>query len=203
MDVPIISDGQTVRVPVQIALIPKGTESDDIVATAKYHASDKTIKGRWQQLRAGEIRFIKDYLFALDLVEADKRALLADKTKTLTQMREKRTKGILASLLRGYASPNAISSMLFVTKETAKKMELVITGKFSNYHTRQNYFNGNSLMTLVTVDVTNERFTVYQRGIEEYGDYTFVDIKGNDKKPNGVDIDATIKAYNLGNAASF
>jgi hypothetical protein len=203
LDVKMVAGDQMVSVPVQVALIPKGIDSDDIVTTSKYHAIDKTIKGRWQQWRSGEIKFIRDYLFALDLVEADRKALLADKTRTLLQMREKRSKSILVSLLRGYASPNTISSMLFVTKETAKKMEISIMGKLNNYHTRQNYFNGNSLMTLVVVDVNMERFTVYQRGIEEFGEYTFVDIKGNDKKPNGVDIDAVVKAYNLGNSASF
>jgi len=53
-------------------------------------------------------------------------------------------------------------------------------------------------MMLVVVDVRMERFTIYQRGISEFAEYTFEDIKRNNKNTNATDIMAILKSYNLG-----
>ena len=201
LDVRLVSGDQSVTIPVHIFLSPKSMESGSIVDSAKYEGIDKTMKGRFHQWRSGEIKFFKDYLLAGDIIEANRKALMGDKTGILSSIQSQRSKGILASLIRGYAAPNAVSAILNVSKETARGIESAIRGKLADFPARQRYFSGNSLMTLVVIDTVMERFTIYQRGIEDYSHYTFDDIKQNGTKSNGTDIDAVLKAYNLGHAA--
>lgn len=203
IDVKLSQGDQTVTMPVSVILNTKVIDSDDFVTICKANHQDKSFMGRWHQWRSGEISFIKDYLLCLDLVEADKNALLADKTHSLLAMRTKRYKGVLATLLSGYASPNAVSTMIIISKDTANKVELVLRGSFKSHTVRERYFDSNSTMMLVVLDTKMERFTIYQRGISEYAEYTLDDIKSNNKKPNGVDIDSVLKAYQLGNVANI
>ena len=200
----VIQEGDNkISIPVQANLIPKSIGSDDIINITSLNGVDKSLKGRWHQWRSGEIRFVPDYLLALDLIEMDLKALKADPTGTLLQNRSKRTKNILAAISGGQASPNVVSTMMIVTKETAKEMEFQIKGKFSSPRIREQYFKSNMLMTLVVVDPALERFTLHQRGIADSGIYTFQDIKGNDSRANGVDIDSVLKAYKLGEAPTL
>jgi hypothetical protein len=201
LDVRLVSGDCSVTMPVHIYLSPKSMDSNSIIASAQFEGVDKSMKARWRQWRSGEIKFFKDYLLAGDIIEANRKALLGDKTGVLSSIQSQRSKGILASLIRGYAAPNAVSAVLNVSKETARGIETAIRGQLSNFTARQRYFSGNSLMTLVVVDPTMERFTVYQRGIDDFSHYTFDDIKANGTKANGTDIDAVLKAYNLGHAA--
>ncbi len=203
LDVKVSQGEYTTTIPVLITLNTKLIEGDDFVAICNANSIDKSMSGRWHQWRSGEISAIKDYLLCLDIIEADKKALLADKTHSLLGSRSKRYKGVIATLLSGYASPNAVSTMVIISKETANKVELTIRGSLKNHHVRDKYFESNSTMMLVILDTKMERFTIYQRGIADYREYTLEDIKHNDKKPNGVDIDSVLKAYQLGNVANI
>lgn len=201
LDVKIVSGDQSVTIPIQIMLSPISMASNDIVTSASFNSSDKTMVGRWRQWRSGEISFFKDYLLALDQVEANRKGLVADKTGVLTAIQSQRSKGILATLLRGYAAPNAVSAMLNISKDTSKQLEYTLRGKLTDFTTRKRYFEGNSLMSLIVIDPQMERFTVFQRGISEYGTYTFDDVKNNSTKTTGTDIESILKAYSAGHAA--
>lgn len=199
-----IQDGDaSITMPIQVNLIPKSIPSDAIISITSNNSLDKSLSGRWHAWRSGEIRFAKDFILCQDLLAADRKALLADKTGTLLTARSKRSKNLLASLVSGQPSPNAVSTMMVVSKATAKEMELELKGSLHNVKTRNEYFASNALMMLVVVDTTLERFTMYQRGIADAGEYTLDDIKANSKKANGVDIESVLKAYNLGQAPTL
>lgn len=192
----------TIGIPVQATLMPSMISPSDIITITQNNSLDKTMKGRWHGMRSGQLRFVRDYLLNLDLIEQDKKALMADKTGTLLKARNKRLKNIIAALGSGRASPNAVSSMMIVSKETARQMEVAMGGKkLRSPRVRQEYFKGNVLMALVVVDPVMERFTIYQRGIADAADYTFADIKNNNKKAGGVDLESVLKAYRLGDTA--
>ena len=194
----------TIGIPIQATLVPSMISPNDIITITQYNDIDKSMKGRWHAMRSGQIRFARDYLLNLDLIEQDRAALIADKTGTLLKARNKRLKNIIAALASGRASPNSVSSMMVVSKDTAAQMEMAMNGKkLRSARVRQEYFKGNVLMMLVVVDPVMERFTIYQRGIADAGDYTFADIKQNNKKAGGVDIEAVLKAYKLGDAVSL
>lgn len=203
IEVKVFSGEHSITIPVTVSIVPKSIDSQDLVDITAYGSTDKSWSGRWHSWRSGEIRFVKDYLLCLDLIEADRRSLMADKTGTLLTIRSKRTKNILAALVSGRASPNAISTIVIVSKSTAEQMEMALKGKFKNPHTREEYFKTNTAMMLVVVDTTMERFTIYQRGIADVGMYTLDDIKVNSKRGNTPDIESIMKAYKLGEAPTL
>jgi len=82
-------------------------------------------------------------------------------------------------------------------------MEAALGGRLKSSRVRDNYFRSNTAMMLVVVDMSSERFTLYQRSIDDVGSYTLEDIKKNGSKANGVDIESVLKAYNLGNAPTL
>ncbi len=192
-----------VNVPVEIRLIPKSIKADSLVEISKANSIDRTMAGRYHAWRSGELKGIMDYLFCLDIIDADRKALMADTTGTLSNLRTKRSKGILAALMSGAASPNTISTMVIMSSTTAADIEFSLLGKLSNAHVRKKYFDNNATMMLVVVDTRREIFTLYQRGVADAGTYTFNDIKNNDKKANGVDIKSVLEAYRLGNAPTL
>ena len=198
------NDGKKeISIPVSINLVPKSIASDDLVSIVSHNSIDKSMAGRWHQWRAEEIEFLPDLLLNLDLIEADRKALDADRDGTLGVARSKRTKNILATIISGQMSPNAVSTMVIVSKETAFEMEKALGGKLKSSRVRDNYFRSNTAMMLVVVDMASERFTLYQRSIDDFGRYTLEDIKKNGNNSNGTDIEAVLKAYNLGNAPTL
>ena len=128
---------------------------------------------------------------------------MADRTGTLLSIRSKRTKGIWAALVSGQASPNAVSTMSIVSKQTAEQMEMALKGKFRSARTRDEYFKSNTSMMLIVVDTVMERFTIYQRGIADAGTYTLDDIKNSTKRTGVQDIESIMKAYKLGESPSL
>ena len=197
------ADETTITVPISVSLTPKSIPSKDIIAITSNQNLDKSLSGRFHAWRSGEIRFLQDYLLCQDLIEADRKALKADSSGTLSSLRSKRTKNILASVISLSASPNAVSAMQIVSKETAREMEVALKGKLKSSRVRDKFWASNALAMLVVVDIAMERFTLYQRGIDDAGQYTLDDIKSNDKNGNGVDIDSVLKAYKLGEAPTL
>lgn len=189
-----------VNIPVRAVLYPKAMDSSEILAVASFASKDVTMKGRWRAWRSGEIEFLKDYLLAMDMVEAHKKAANSDKTGTLLNYQSGKFNNLITALIRGQASPNNISTTIIISKQTANEMRLSLKGDLNNYHIRENYFKGSALATIVVVDHRTETFTIYYRGIDDYGIYTLSDIKKNSKQGNGVDIKSVIKAYQLGDS---
>jgi hypothetical protein len=139
----------------------------------------------------------------LDLIERDKKALLNDDSGLYIEARRNKTKGFFATLLTGDVSLNSASAMAVITKRTAEELELAIKGKLVRAGDRDAYFKATNSMMLVVVDTMAERLSIYQRGISEYGMYTFTDIKDHSKKSGAVDIGSILKAYKLGEAPSL
>lgn len=194
---------ETVKIPIQIALAPKLITQAAILQITSTNAVEKTAKGRYHQWRSGEIRFVRDYLLNLDLIEQDRKALINDETGLLMTNRTKRFNSLIELLAKDRVSPNAVSTMQIITSETAEQIETRIRGKLAKSRIREKFFKSNVLMMLVVVDTVTERFTIYYRGIAQASEYTLEDIRGNAKKAGGVDIESMIKAFKMGEAASF
>lgn len=203
LEVKLVSGDTMVTMPVNVILAPKVIEADDFVAIEAHLNVDKSISGRYHAWRSGQIKFFSDYLLAFDLVEANRKALMSDKTGTLLRQQSTQSKGLLASVISGKISPNAISTMVVISKATAQRIEPSLGGRLTDYGVRTKYFKNNATMMLIVVDTRMERFTIYQRGINDYSELTFDDIAANSKKSNSTDIGSIVSAYKLGNAATL
>ena len=198
-----VSDANIITIPITATLMPKSIASQDLINIIASQAVDKSVSGRYHSWRSGEIEFIKDYLLNLDLIERDRKAIMADSTGLLAGARSKKIKSILNTLLSGFSSPNVASSIVVVSRTTAQAMEVELKGKFKSHATMAKVWNATTAMMLVVVDTTMERFKIYQRGISEVGEYTLDDIKQNSSKANGVDIESVLAAYKLGDSPSL
>lgn len=202
LDVKVSTKDSKFSIPVIITLYPRIVDPADTIAISAANSKDKSYKGRWHAWRSGEIRFLKDYIFCMDLIEADRKALLADTTGTLIASRSKQVNNAMATVISDTSSPNTVSTMIIISKQTANDLELVLKGSLRSPRTRAAYFSDNLAMMLVVVDIRMERFVIYQRGIAEFAEYTFQDIKRNGKSTSGSDsIEGILQAYKLGNAA--
>lgn len=203
VEVKIASGEHSVSIPINVNVAPKSIRSSEIVAIITANSTDRSATARYHQWRSGEISFIRDYLLNMDLIDQDFKALKADTTGSMLSIRSKRTKGILATLASGQASPNAVSAMVVVSKSTAKEMEIAMRGKLKSSRVRDKYFKNGSTMMLVVVDSEMERFTMYQRGIDDFNEYTLDDIKGAATRTGANDIDSILQAYKAGDAATL
>lgn len=190
-------------IPVTATLKPRTTSTQSFIDSTTYSYKDKTMVGRWHQMRTGEISVVRDWIFKMDLVDADAKALRADETGNFGNARSKRYKNIVNSIASKRGNMNNMSSIFIVSKGTAREMERAIGGKFKKPKTVREFFKNNVACMLIVVDLQNERFNLYQRGIEDYGTYTFEDIKDRATKNNSNDIEAALKAYKMGQAPEF
>lgn len=200
LDLTVSFDGNLITIPIQATLVPKLIDPMDLVSTSKYTSVDQSLKARYHALRAGQISFWKDFLFAQDLIKMDRKALFADKTGLLNT-RSQATKAIVAGMVSGRGSPNAISAMQIISEETAAMVGKAIRGDLHKAGDRNRFFAGNVLMGLVIVNTTMQRFTIYERGKSDGASFTLDEIKT--VKSQGNDLEATLKAYRLGSSTSL
>jgi len=203
LEVKVANGDRFTTIPVNIVLLPRIISADDFIDISAHLNLDKSMKGRFHQWRSGQIKFFSDYLLCFDLIEANRKALMADKTGTFSLDQSRQSKGILTDVISGTISPNKISTMIIISKGCAQRVEATLGGKLSSHSIREKYFNNNMTMMLVVVDLKLETFDLYQRGIANFGQYTLHDIAANNKKAGGVDIESVLKAYKLGDAASL
>jgi hypothetical protein len=192
-----------VTIPVTVALSPKVIDSNVLPDVLAMTDVDTSFMGRYHQWRAGEIESFIDFVFATDLIEKDRKALLNDKSGVYKTLRERNTSGSIKNLITGKASVNMASAMAVVDKSTSEELEYALKGKLKSAKVRQRYFENTYSMMLVVVDTRAERLTIHQRGIADSGLYTFDDIKNASKKTNAIDIDSILKAYKLGESPTL
>lgn len=194
---------KSVTIPINVVLNPLVINSDVLPSVLAMTEQDTGFINRYHQWRSGEIESFTDYIFALDLIENDRKALLNDENGVYKEARLRKSKGMFATILTGRVSLNNASSMAVVTKQTGEALEVALKGKLKNRKVINAYFNGTNSMLLVVVDVRKERLKIYQRGISEVGTYTFSDIVSASTKTNGMDITSILKAYKLGDSPSL
>lgn len=203
LHVKIGTDKNSITMPVTVVLYPRVIESAALPNIMNLVYDDTSFSGRWHKWRAGEIESFIDYIFALDLIERDRKALLSDKSGLYAEARYKIARGQAATIATGRKSMNVASTMSVVSKRTAEEIELAMKGKLKNRPDRESLFRITNSMMLVVVDQASERLTIYQRGISDFGMYTYADIKDFSKKAGAVDIGSILKAYKLGESPSL
>lgn len=197
------TSGESVTMPVTVVLNPRVINSTDLPNIMTMVSDDESVVGRYHKWRAGEIESFIDYALALDLIERDRKALLNDSSGIYADARAKETERFLCYSTTSKRSLNTASTMAVISKRTAEELELAMKGKLKRQTDREKYFQTTNSMMIVVVDSSAERINIYQRGISEFGTYTYTDIKDNGKKASAIDINSILKAYKLGESPSL
>lgn len=189
-----LRDGdQSKKIPVLIRLLPTKIPSNSLTHMFTAGGAD-TWGDRWHLVRAGQIRFVRDFIFQIDMLDEHFKALINDKSGTYAAITDRRKNNVKKAALTGSVSLADASNIAVVSSETAKQMASKLYGKLDNMAVRQKIFDNSYLLLLVVVDERWERVTVYHRGLDFATEYSFKEIQNNEKG-KGPDITEIFKMF--------
>lgn len=151
----------------------------------------------WQRirmLRAGEIKFFRDFILAQDLVGKHQKTLQADSTGKLTEMLERQHRASnksIGTMLLDFGTErnhNCANTILIADETTFLKACNDVGMDFENFNQRQKFFGQSYTMIVVTVNPMYNTVTMYFNGIAGKGEYNFSHINKSAKGGESVDI---------------
>ena len=198
---------QAFKVYMYVQLVPYILET----STAEDFFSFNFIPGflrRWRQVRTGEIKFFRDFLFAKDLIEKQRRAIKRDTDGVLGDMMLRQKSSLFKWLLQAIGlrpeNHNAASAMCVISKQSFDAACAATRVDFANSVTRQTFFYKTFTMILVVVDTMYGTATMYINGIPVVGKYTFDMInKVGTKSRDSFDLKQIMQALNQGMTPKF
>ena len=190
-----VTHGKTTRsIPISVRLIVSVVTPDALTSIMVSLAKNRAMKERYYAWRDGQLSFIRDLVFNNDLIDAERNAMIKDKTGAFSEVFSRRNKNFLSSILSKTPSVATCSNIMVISKETLDAIEYELGEVIENYHTRKKIFDVSYLMLMVIVDVEWEQVTIYHRGIKLATDLQLSQIKSINKK-GGTDISEVLKAY--------
>ena len=139
-----------------------------------------TTARRWLQVKAGEIRFIKDFLFATDLIKKHRDAIRKDKSGVLNYILQRKNNALVKHFADVTAnapkSHNLINNILIVEKRTFQRACDAAGLKITSTSQRNKFFASTFIMSIIVVDTMYNTVEMYFHGIDGRGDYTYSTI---------------------------
>lgn len=136
-----------------------------------------TMSQRWTQMRAGEIKFMKDLVFSADLIKNHKRALQGDRSGVLNEMLKRQSSGFRDTLLSWTGltpeNHNTANTILIADTNTFDLAAHDAGVKFDRFSDRQRFFGKSFAMMVVCVNPDYKRVKMYLNGIDAVGEYSF------------------------------
>lgn len=157
--------------------------------------ADQSSATRWRKFKVGELTLWKDLVMAQDRIDDYRRAVMADKSGYFRKAHSRVNRGIIANLLTSRPSIGDATSVCIITKDTQREVESKMNGRFTDFATRQQMFEGGLMMLLFVIDPDMETLTIYTRDIEDYGVYTMSDIKAAGPSSGNTDLSEIMRSY--------
>ncbi|WP_257292800.1 hypothetical protein [Endozoicomonas sp. ONNA1] len=202
LEVQLEDDGHRAVIPVMVRLNAKTLGTETLSALLTEESEDRSVKNRYHRWRAGELQFVRDLVLCQDLIDNRKKALKADKDGIYEAILTRKGKNKISSILSGDISVNTASSIVVLSKETAKDIERRLNFKLDNFRKREDIFKATSTMLMVVVDVEWEQVTIYHRSLDMPTELSVKDIK-KQARSSGPDVSEILKAYQLSNTPTF
>ena len=167
-----------------------------------------TLSQRIQQLRAGEISFVKDFIFARDLIKKQSTALKQDNTGIVNEMLV-RQRNSLFRWIAGLTNilperHNLANAILILDKQTFDKACREAHVDFDSYITRNKFFLKTFSMVMCVVDPMYGTMKMYFAGIPTVGTYSYTMInKIGSKGKDSFDLKEVMTAFSQGQAPRF
>jgi hypothetical protein len=182
-----LKDGdQVAKIPVLIRLLATTVKTD--IMTHIFTAGGRDSYGeRFQLARVGLIRPIRDLIFGIDLLDEHRKALMNDTSGAYKAITDRRRNNVKKAAMSGVVSAADASNIAVITKRTAKEVGKKLYGKLEVQAVRERIFNNSYLLLLIIVDEDYENITVYHRGLDIPGQYSFKEI-ASAEKGRGQDI---------------
>lgn len=167
-----------------------------------------TLSQRIQQLKAGEISFIKDFIFAKDLIKKQSTALKKDNTGIVNEMLI-RQRNSLFRYIAGLTNflperHNLANAIMILDKQTFDRTCRDAHIDFDNYISRNKFFLKTFSMVMCVVDPMYGTMKMYFAGIPTVGTYSYTMInKIGSKGKDSFDLKEVMNAFAQGQAPRF
>lgn len=198
-------DGQVskpVSIQVAVRLATNVVPDPTILHLLTFKSEDNSLTERYHAWRAGRISFIRDLIFAQDLIDEWKRASIGDNTDTVQEIIRRVNNSKKFGLLTKNPSLVSASNIFVISETTAREVELKLGGKLSNPKVRQKAFDNTYAMIIAVVDREYQRVTIYIRGTVAATDVSIRELQAANKG-KGPDITDMLRALNIGSPMSF
>lgn len=168
----------------------------------------QNLAARWKAVRAGEISFIKDFIFARDLVNKQEQMLKSDKTGTLAEMQWRQQNRIFNWMLRLTGlrpeTHNLANSFIVMNKQTFDQVCRDSRVDFNSLLSRESFFKRTFSMGMVVVDPMYGNVKMYFAGVPMIGTYTYTMInKVGAKGKDNFDLKEIMTAFASGQSPKF
>lgn len=193
------SEGHHVTIPVAVRLIANTVAQESLVAILGIGATDNSLKERYYQWKAGDLRFFQDLILCQDLIDDYKQNAIKDKSGAYMAIINRGRSNALSAALSGKMSVGGASNIVVISETTKKNIENKYFGKMSDYKFRQRLFDNTYTMILAILDPSWDHVTFYYRGIRLGTEVKTSELKTANRN-GGPDISEILKAYQLGNA---
>ena len=198
-----ITDGiNKASIPMSVRLMASSMPTNNLIHILSLGSKDNSFKERYHLMKAGRIEFIRDFIFAQDLIDDYRKNLMNDKDGVYSNIVKRANTNKLAGLVSANPSVATASNLCIISASTAEQLELHLNGKLSNFKIRQRVFENTYLMILVVIDNSWRRATFYHRGINMPTEVSAQDLKGSNRN-SGPDVADILSAYRAGVAPSL
>ena len=177
IDVTVTDGNQTGVLPIQIRLRTTAMEPHSLSELLALGGEDNSHSAQWARFKVGDLGDWRNLVFQTDRIDRYRRAALADKSGYLRKAVARDNKALLATVLTGTPSIGAASSICIISKETQREAEELMSGRLSDFATRQSIFDQGLMLLLFVVDADHETVTIYTRDIDHQATYAIRDVK--------------------------
>jgi hypothetical protein len=196
--------GQVV-VPIYVQLKPVVMPSEvaEQIIQLNFPAS---LMQRWKMVKAGEIRFFRDFIASVDEGIAQRKALKLDTSNVLNTFyfhKLKNKRRHVQSVAYGEKKNNLASSILIFDKETFDAACAKSSFKIDDAIARWRFFDESYAMMIVIVDQRYDLVDIYYNGISSKSELPFSSITQASKSKSGIDLHDLMKTIAKGAAPKF
>lgn len=168
----------------------------------------QSLSARWKALRAGEISFIKDFIFARDEVEKAAKLLKTDDTGLIAEMMTRQRNKLFrwAAGMSGVLPErhNLASAIMVLNKQTFDQTCREAHVDFNSFLAREKFFLKTFSMVMCVVDPLYGNVKMYFAGIPVVGTYSYQMInKVGAKGKDSFDLKEVMAAFSQGQTPKF
>lgn len=193
---------QSAKIPIMIRLVPATVPAKVLTHIFTGVVKNTGLKERWQLYRAGQLRFGRDLILNLDLIDEHRKVLANDTTNVYMTINDRRRNNAMKAMATGNLSLADASNIAVISSSTAKAIGDTLYGKLSDVNLRKKVFDATYLILLIVIDDKWKRVTIYHRGLDQATDLSLDDCKSSEKG-KGPDIAQILAAYQIGQSPSI
>ena len=193
----------TVMLNVSLFPTPMLSEAIGGFITLNHHES---ILRRWKRVRAGDIKFVRDFAGCMDIIARRNKIHKSDRSGELLKMLSKRQnalKKVFLNLSTLRSNHNAASSIMIVERDNWDRTCSDIGFDPNRSSDMNRFFSRSFMLGVIIVDPHRQLVEMRLNGIPHTGTYSYDAITRTGSKSGGVDMKDLMSLLAKGQAPSF